>query len=185
MGDVWTWGPKAGANLWRTTDDIQDNWKSMSDIGFNQGRLASYAGPGHWNDPDMLEVGNGGMSSIEYKTHFSLWSMLAAPLMAGNDLRNMSADTLKILTNGEVIGVDQDALGKQGQRILTREGFEVWARPLHDASRAIGIFNRSEKASAIKVSWAGASRCCPGTTGLGRTGSRAWRHPANCEVTAR
>jgi alpha-galactosidase len=154
MGDVWTWGPKAGANLWRTTGDIQDNWKSMSDIGFNQWRLASYAGPGHWNDPDMLEVGNGGMSSIEYKTHFSLWSMLAAPLMAGNDLRNMSSDTLQILTNGEVIGVDQDALGKQGQRIMTREGFEVWTRPLHDGSRAIGVFNRSEETRAIKVAWA-------------------------------
>jgi len=154
MGDVWTWGPKAGANLWRTTGDIQDNWKSMSDIGFNQGRLAPYAGPGHWNDPDMLEVGNGGMSSTEYKTHFSLWSMLAAPLMAGNDLRNMSAETREILTNREVIGVDQDALGKQGQCIVKRDSIEIWARPLHDGSRAFGVFNRSEETSAIKVSWA-------------------------------
>lgn len=153
-GDVWTWGPKVGANLWRTTGDIQDNWKSMSEIGFNQSRLASYAGPGHWNDPDMLEVGNGGMSGNEYKTHFSLWSLLAAPLMAGNDLRNMSAETRGILTNREVIAVDQDVLGKQGQCILKRDGIEIWAKPLHDGSRAVGIFNRSETMSDIKVTWA-------------------------------
>ena len=153
-GDVWTWGPKVGANLWRTTGDIQDNWKSMSEIGFNQGRLAPYAGPGHWNDPDMLEVGNGGMNGAEYKTHFSLWCLLAAPLMAGNDLRNMSAEIREILTNREVIAVDQDPLGKQGDRIWQRDGIEIWSKPLHDGSRAVGIFNRSEQASNVKVSWA-------------------------------
>jgi alpha-galactosidase len=154
MGDVWTWGAKAGGNVWRTTGDIKDNWRSMSEIGFNQSRLAPYAGPGHWNDPDMLEVGNGGMSSTEYKTHFSLWSLLAAPLMAGNDLRNMSADTSEILTNHEVIAVDQDILGKQGGRIFRRDRVEVWAKPLHDGSRAVGIFNRSGEANAVKFSWA-------------------------------
>jgi len=142
-----------GANLWRTTGDIQDNWRSMSGIGFNQGRQARYAGPGHWNDPDMLEVGNGGMTTTEYKTHFSLWCMLAAPLMAGNDLRSMSVETREILTNREVIAVDQDVLGKEGDRLLSRNSLEVWAKPLHDGSRAIGVFNRSEAASAAKVSW--------------------------------
>jgi alpha-galactosidase len=152
-GDVWTWGPKAGASLWRTTDDIQDNWKSMSNIGFNQGALALYAGPGHWNDPDMLEVGNGGMTSIEYKTHFSLWCILAAPLMAGNDLRNMSSETLNILTNREVIVVDQDALGKEGHRLLQRNGIEIWAKPLQNGSQAFGIFNRSAELQSVKFSW--------------------------------
>jgi FHS family L-fucose permease-like MFS transporter len=125
----------------------------MSQNGFNQFRLAPYAGPGHWNDPDMLEVGNGGMSATEYRTHFSLWCLLAAPLMAGNDLRTMSAETRDILTNREVIAVDQDALGKQAGRILKRDGIEVWARPLQNGSQAIGIFNRSDAASAVKLSW--------------------------------
>jgi alpha-galactosidase len=95
IGDMWTWGPGAAANLWRTTRDIRDEWKRMSEIGFSQGRLAPFAGPGHWNDPDMLEVGNGGMSATEYRTQFSLWCLLAAPLIAGNDLRSMSAETLR------------------------------------------------------------------------------------------
>src|SRR5262249_22693745 len=82
--DVWTWGPKVGGNLWRTTGDIRDSYLSMSNIGFAQDKLAPYAGPGHWNDPDMLEVGNGGMNPDEARTHMSLWSMLAAPLIAGN-----------------------------------------------------------------------------------------------------
>ncbi len=153
MGDVWTWGHAAGANLWRTTGDIQDNWKSMSEIGFNQDRLAPYAGPGHWNDPDMLEVGNGGMNAVEYRTHFSLWCLLAAPLMAGNDLPHMSAATREILTNREVIAVDQDALGKQAVDIEKSDGLEIWAKPLQDGSRAIGIFNRLDKENDVDVSW--------------------------------
>ncbi len=153
MGDPWTWGPQAGANLWRTTGDIQDNWKSMSEIGFNQDRLASFAGPGHWNDPDMLEVGNGGMNSVEYRTHFTLWCLLAAPLMAGNDLRNMSAATREILTNREVIAVDQDALGKQAMDISKRDGVEVWVKPLQDGSRAVGILNRTDEGTDEDVSW--------------------------------
>ncbi len=113
MQDVWMWGPKVGGNLWRTTGDISDTWRSMSEIGFNQGHLAPYAGPGHWNDPDMLEIGNGGMTPNEYRTHFSLWSMLAAPLMAGNDLRSMSDETRTILTNRDVIAIDQDPLERK------------------------------------------------------------------------
>jgi alpha-galactosidase len=153
MRDVWKWGPQVGANLWRTTGDIQDNWKSMSGIGFDQSRLAPYAAPGHWNDPDMLEIGNGGMSATEYRTHFSLWCMLAAPLMAGNDLRAMSPETRDILGNREVIAVDQDILGRQGERFASRDGVEFWAKPLHDGSRAIAVFNRNETDRAVQLDW--------------------------------
>jgi len=154
MQDVWKWGPQAGGNLWRTTGDIEDNWKSMSKIGFDQGQLAPFAGPGHWNDPDMLEVGNGGMTATEYRTHFSLWCLLAAPLMAGNDLRSMSPETLAILANREVIAVDQDSLGKQATRIAGRDGIEVWAKPLHDGSTALGVFNRNDTEKPASFGWA-------------------------------
>jgi len=153
MGDVGAWGQAAGGNLWRTTGDIQDNWKSMSEIGFDQGRLAEYAGPGHWNDPDMLEIGNDGMSTEEYRTHFSLWCLLAAPLLAGNDLRNMSPKILEILTNREAIALDQDRLGKQGQSIFKRDAIEVWSKPLENGATAIGIFNRGESTESVQLGW--------------------------------
>ena len=104
--EVWKWGPEVGGNAWRTTGDIRDSWESMTKIGFAQVALAPYAAPGHWNDPDMLEIGNGGMNDDEYRTHMSLWSILAAPLLAGNDLRSMSPAILEILTNREVILMD-------------------------------------------------------------------------------
>ena len=113
---VWRWGAAAGANLWRTTGDIKDTYARMEAIGFGQAGLAKFAGPGHWNDPDMLEVGNGGMNADEYRTHMSLWAILAAPLLAGNDLSKMSAETVALLTNREVIAIDQDSAGKQGDR---------------------------------------------------------------------
>jgi len=153
MVDVWKWAPKVSGNLWRTTGDISDNWKSMTDIGFDQGRLAQYAGPGHWNDPDMLEVGNGGMTAEEYRTHFTLWSMLAAPLMAGNDLRKMSAETRDILTNREVIAIDQDALGSEAVRISAVGGVEVWTRPLADGGLAVALFNRNPDERMSGFSW--------------------------------
>src|SRR5260221_13232769 len=112
--DVWKWGPDVGGNLWRTTGDIRDAWDSMSRIGFGQKDLAPYARVGHWNDPDMLEIGNGGMTDAEYRTHMSLWAILAAPLLAGNDLRSMSPSILEILTNRDVIAVGQDPAGQQG-----------------------------------------------------------------------
>jgi alpha-galactosidase len=130
MLDVGEWGAKVGGNLWRTTDDIGDRWVSMQNIGFNlQSGREKYAGPGHWNDPDMLEIGNGGMSDTEYRTHMSLWSLLAAPLLAGNDLRDVTPGILEILTNKEVIAVDQDPLGKQGTRVSRQGDAEVWASP--------------------------------------------------------
>src|SRR5437763_9377536 len=126
--DVWKWGPDVGGNLWRTTGDIRDAWESMEKIGFDQDPLASWAGPGHWNDPDMLEIGNGGMSDTEYRTHMSLWAILAAPLIAGNDLRDMTPAIRDILTNKEVIAIDQDRDGKQAKRISQSADQEIWAR---------------------------------------------------------
>lgn len=142
---VWRWGTTVGGNLWRTTGDITDKYARMAEIGFGQAGLASYAGPGHWNDPDMLEVGNGGMSLDEYRTHMSLWVILAAPLLAGNDLSKMSPETLAILTNREVIAIDQDKAGRQGDRVLAQGPIEVWTKPLADGSQAVGVFNRSSK----------------------------------------
>jgi alpha-galactosidase len=151
--DVWTWGPDVGGNLWRTTGDIRDAWDSMTRIGFGQKDLAPYATPGHWNDPDMLEIGNGGMSDDEYRTHMSLWSILAAPLLAGNDLRNMSASIHEILTNREVIAVDQDPLGKQGTKVWGSGDQEIWTRALADGSTAVGVFNRSAAEAVVTVRW--------------------------------
>ncbi|MEO6910402.1 MAG: glycoside hydrolase family 27 protein [Edaphobacter sp.] len=139
---VWRWGTSVGGNLWRTTGDISDHYDRMAEIGFGQAGLSRFAGPGHWNDPDMLEVGNGGMSAEEYRTHMSLWAILAAPLLAGNDLSTMTPETIAILTNRDVVAVDQDAAGKQGDRVSAEGPIEIWVRPLADGSKAIGIFNR-------------------------------------------
>ncbi|MGC2545688.1 MAG: glycoside hydrolase family 27 protein, partial [Silvibacterium sp.] len=152
--DVQEWGPDVGANLWRTTGDIHDNWKSVSTNGFGQSSLAPYAGPGHWNDPDMLEVGNGHLSSDEDRSHMSLWSLLAAPLIAGNDIRSMTPATKDILLNKEVIAVDQDPLGKEAAKLSVNGDLETWTRPLADGSVAVGVFNLGSVASSatIKVS---------------------------------
>jgi alpha-galactosidase len=156
----WLWAGSVG-NLWRTTGDIQDCWDCKRDWGGMgvvhildlQDGLESYAGPGRWNDPDMLEVGNGGMTTAEYRSHFSLWCLLAAPLMAGNDLRSMSREVAEILTNREVIAVDQDPLGMQGRRVKRNGDQEVWAKQLADGGRAVVLFNRGQKAAAVTVSW--------------------------------
>jgi alpha-galactosidase len=113
--------------------------------------LGKYAGPGHWNDPDMLEVGNGGMSADEYRTHMTLWVILAAPLLAGNDLSKMTPQTLATLTNREVIAVDQDKLGKQGYRVSAVGPLEIWEKPLSGGAKAVALFNRGESASPITV----------------------------------
>jgi len=141
---VWAWAPKSGGNLWRTTGDISDNWDRMSLIGFQQAGLEKFAGPGHWNDPDMLEVGNGGMNRSEYEVHMSLWAMLSAPLLAGNDLSKMTPETKAILMNRDVIALDQDALGHQGRRIWAEGPLEIWEKELSGGHRAIAFFNRGE-----------------------------------------
>lgn len=143
---VWRWGADVGGNLWRTTGDISDKYASMAQIGFTQAGLARFAGPGHWNDPDMLEVGNGGMNADEYKTHMSLWAILAAPLLAGNDLTTMAPETVAMLTNRDVIAIDQDKEGKQGDRVWVEGPIEVWIKPLSGGAKAIGIFNRHPSA---------------------------------------
>ncbi len=150
---VWEWGAKVGGNAWRTTGDIRDTWDSMSTIGFNQSEIAQYAGPGHWNDPDMLEIGNGGMNENEYRTHMSLWSLLAAPLLAGNDLRTMTPAIKEILTNREVIAVNQDKAGKQGRLFKQNGEIEIVGRRLDGEDRAVGIFNRGAAEATYKVTW--------------------------------
>ena len=150
---VWHWAPSVGGNLWRTTGDINDHWTRMALIGFGQNGLQPFAGPGHWNDPDMLEVGNGGMNHDEYITHMSLWCMLAAPLLAGNDLAKMTPETLAILTNKEVIALDQDPAGKQGYRVWQEGPYEVWVKPLADGSKAVGLFNRGNSPMKITANF--------------------------------
>ena len=149
--DVWKWGADVGGNLWRTTGDIRDAWDSMTRIGFSQNDLAPWAKPGHWNDPDMLEIGNGAMTNDEYKTHMSLWAILAAPLLAGNDLRSMSPEILAILTNHEVIAVNQDKLGKQGQRVWQSGDQEIWTRTLSGGALAVAVFNRANAPATISI----------------------------------
>ncbi|WP_405875555.1 NPCBM/NEW2 domain-containing protein [Streptomyces sp. NBC_00005] len=144
----WEWAADVG-HLWRTTGDISDNWGSMLGILKKNLPLAPYAGPGHWNDPDMLEVGNGGMTDTEYRSHFSMWSIMAAPLLIGSDLRKASQATFDILDNKEVVAVDQDPLGKQGTVVSSEGGRWVVAKEMKDGSRAVALFNESGSAQRI------------------------------------
>jgi alpha-galactosidase len=156
----WLWAGSIG-NMWRSTGDIQDCWSCKKAWGGNGvveildqlAPIYSYAGPGHWNDPDMLEVGNGGMTKEEYRAHFSMWALLSAPLLAGNDLGNMSADTKEILLNKEVIAVDQDAMGMQGQRVKKMGDLEVWSKQLANGGRAVALLNRSATPAKITAEW--------------------------------
>jgi alpha-galactosidase len=151
LDQPWKWGPEVGAQTWRTTDDIDDSYGRMISIGFSQAGLSKYAGPGHWNDPDMLEVGNGKMTEDEYKTHMSLWVLLAAPLLAGNDLSKMSESDKNILMNREAVAIDQDPLGRQGDRLEQSGDVDVWTKPLSDGRVAVGIFNRSWSTREVSV----------------------------------
>ena len=178
--NVEEWGDSVGGNLWRTTGDINDSWASMSRIGFEGTSSANpanpvpdrarYAGPGHWNDPDMLEVGNGGMTDDEYRTHMSLWCIQAAALLAGNDIRDMQPNITAILMNRELIAVDQDKLGKQGTRVARDGNTEVWSKPLQGGAYAVGLFNRGGDSAKVTAKW----------SDLGITGSKSvrdlWAH---------
>ncbi|MED5621919.1 glycoside hydrolase family 27 protein [Ideonella sp. BN130291] len=153
------WGPTVG-HLWRTTGDIYDAWEGkkewshgMTNILDMQAERERPSAPNAWNDPDMLEVGNGGMTTTEYEAHFSLWAMLAAPLIAGNDLSRMDADTRRILTNADVIAIDQDPLGQQGRRILKEGDLEIWVRALKGGEQAVVLFNRGKTPADMKVGW--------------------------------
>ena len=147
----WEWGRFVGGELWRTTGDIRDNWKSMLSILDKQVGLEKYSGPNAWNDPDMLEVGNGKMTNTEYVAHFSLWALLNAPLIAGNDLRSMSDSTRAILTNPEVIAVDQDWGGSQGYKLKGDSVTQVWIKPMSNGDRAVVLLNRGETTAAIST----------------------------------
>ena len=154
FAQVWRWGGSVGGNLWRTTGDIEDKYPRMVQIGFGQAGLAKFAKPGNWNDPDMLEVGNGGMKPEEYRTHMSLWALLAAPLLAGNDLTTMTPATTAMLTNREVIAIDQDPAGLQGDRVSAEGPLEIWAKPLAGGGKAVGLFNLSDLPAEMEVDFA-------------------------------
>jgi len=161
-GDIWEWGTEIGGNLWRTTGDITDTWSSMSGIGFSQSGHEKHAGPGHWNDPDMLVVGRLGwgpnihpsrLSQNEQITHITLWSLQSAPLLIGCDMSQMDKFTIDLLSNDEVIDVDQDPLGKPAGRRAKEGRVEVWARPLWDGTMAVGLFNRNLEAAKVTAKW--------------------------------
>jgi alpha-galactosidase len=151
--DVGSWGRKVGGNLWRTTGDITDDYARMSTIGFDENGAPHNGGPGGWNDPDMLEVGNGGMTLEEYRTHMSLWALMAAPLLLGDDVRKAQPDILSLLGNREVIAIDQDPLGRQGLPLRRLGDVEIWTRTLADGALAIGVFNRSAEAKTVTLDW--------------------------------
>ncbi len=149
MGNVWEWGAKIGGNTWRTTGDIGDSWDSMSGIGFSQTQDPKCTGPGHWNDPDMLVVGKVGwgpslhnthLTPSEQYTHISMWSLLASPLLIGCDMSQLDAFTLNLLSNDEVLAINQDPLGVKASRVKKADGVEIWMRPLDDHSYAVGVF---------------------------------------------
>lgn len=151
--EPWAWAPPI-ANMWRTTGDIAPVWLSIVNIINNQADLAPYAGPGHWNDPDMLQVGNGGLTADEARAHVGMWAMLAAPLMLGTDLDAMAPEVLAVVSNKEVLAIDQDPLGKQARRVQEGEGeiwtrTEVWARPLAGGDHAVALLNKSEAPTEI------------------------------------
>ncbi|HEX8631198.1 MAG TPA: ricin-type beta-trefoil lectin domain protein [Catenuloplanes sp.] len=168
---VWTWGPQVG-NSWRTTGDIVASWTSVMSILDSQVGLVNYSRPGAWNDPDMLEVGNSGLSETESRAHFSLWALLNAPLIAGNDLRSMSAATRAILTNTDVIAVNQDWGGRQGHKISDNGNLEVWRKPMANGSVATVLLNRGGSTATVSTT--------AGALGLGAASSYSvrdlWTH---------
>ncbi len=168
MADVWKWASRddpaqyVGGNLWRTTGDITDTWSSLSKIGFSQPRLSSFASPGHWNDPDMLIVGNLGwgehprptrLKPIEQQTHITIWCMLSAPLLIGCDLGKLDDFTRDLLCNDEVLEIDQDPLAKPASVVRKDGDIEIWSRPLWDGTQALAVFNRGMNESSTKITW--------------------------------
>jgi alpha-galactosidase len=163
MGKVWEWGASVGGNCWRTTGDITDTWPSMSGLGFTQAGREQFVGPGHWNDPDMLVVGHVGWSARvrptrltpnEQYTHISLWAMLCSPLLIGCDMTRLDEFTLNLLTNDEVIAVNQDPLGRAAARVRKTDATEVWVKDMEDGSKIVGLFNRGEDPATVAASWA-------------------------------
>lgn len=162
MGDVWEWGAEVGGNCWRTTGDIFDDWSSVEEIGFSQAGHEKYAGPGHWNDPDMLVVGKVGwgpklhmtrLTPDEQYSHISLWALLSAPLLIGCDMTQLDEFTLSLLTNDEVLEVNQDILGNQAGCMAKYGDVEIWAKKLEDGSMAVGVFNRGLFSTNFQLSF--------------------------------
>jgi alpha-galactosidase len=172
VDNVWTWGSGVG-NMWRTTGDINDSYGSLLSIFHANVKLAQYAGPGGWNDPDMLEVGNGGMSFTEDRSEFGLWAEMAAPLITGNDLPNSSAATVSILGDRDVIAVDQDALGRQGRQISSSGGLDVLAKPLAGGDVSVALFNENSGAATISTT---ASAVGMPSSSTGYTLDNLWSH---------
>jgi alpha-galactosidase len=166
----WLWGRTVGGNMWRISFDVGDMWdtphNAYSCIGIlaaidASANLEKHAGPGGWNDPDMLVVGLGNKGNIkgggcavgEYQTQMSMWCMLAAPLMIGCDIRNMDVETSRILTNAEAIAVDQDRLGKQGNRVARTASTDVWRKPLAGGALAVALLNRGDQETSVTANW--------------------------------
>jgi alpha-galactosidase len=175
-GDVWKWGaePTIGGNSWRTTGDITDTWNSLSSIGFGQFGHEKFAGPGHFNDPDMMIVGKVGwgprlhptrLTPNEQYTHVSLWCLLTGPLLIGCDMTAMDDFTVSLLSNDEVLAVSQDPLGRQAGRIIKQDNLEIWAKDMSDGSKAVGLFNRNNAETNVVAKW----------SDLGISGSRMVR----------
>jgi len=162
MGNVWEWGSEVGGNLWRTTGDITDSWNSMAGIGFAQEKSSKFAKPGNWNDPDMLVVGKVGwgpnlhpsrLTPDEQYTHISLWALLASPLLIGCDMTQMDAFTLNLLTNDEVLEINQDPMGKQATTVGNKDGIQIWSKPMEDGSIALGVFNNGNSGGDADIRW--------------------------------
>ena len=160
FADVWKWGADVGGNSWRTTGDIEDSWQSVREIMASQYKSAPYAKPGHWNDPDMLVVGSVGwggelhpsrVTPDEQYSHISLWSLLAAPLLLGNDLPRLDEFTRNLLTNDEVIAIDQDPLGRAARKAWAEDDWEIWVRELADGRQAVGVFNFGDEYRPLKL----------------------------------
>lgn len=163
VGNSWEWAAQIGGNSWRTTGDLIDTWDSFSEIAFSQAGKEKFAGPGHWNDPDMLVVGSLGWGEVEYPsrltadeqyTHISLWCLLSAPLLIGCDVAKMDPFTKSLFTNDEVIEINQDPLGEQATRVYQQNGLEIWAKNMEDGTKAVGLINRNSSAANIKANWA-------------------------------
>ena len=165
MGQVWLWArDRVGANAWRTTGDIDDTWASVDAIGFGQSDLADFAGPGGWNDPDMLVVGSLGgawnrpiartrLTEDEERTHLTLWILLAAPLLVGCDVRSLPESTLALLRNPVAIAIHQDGAGHQARRVRAYGAVEIWRKALADGTSAVGVFNRGDASDEVGFDW--------------------------------
>ena len=147
--NVAQWAPRTGANLWRTGNELEETWASVAAAGFGQNGKEYAAGPGAWNDPGLLQIGNTGMSADASRMQMNLWAVLSAPLMLGNDVRIMTRETVALLSNREVIAVNQDKLGRQGKRIVQLGDTQVWAKPLADGSVAVAFFNTGTRTTAV------------------------------------